>query len=139
VADTFSRPPASPVGLAQPTMAASSVKVPSESLVAIRWGGKFKSSSPSLVSLVTAFQGAVNFVDITANQLTCPSTVAAANSSSLSLAPVVIGGASVLCDMSTGVPRSLIPEANRWQVFAVVTLAPELFGGFWWCGWCGGA
>jgi hypothetical protein len=38
----------------------------------------------------------------------------------LSLTPVVIGGASVLCDMSTGVPRPLIPVANRRQLFAAV-------------------
>jgi hypothetical protein len=59
-------------------------------------------------------------VEIAANQLTCPSTIAAARSSYLSLQQVVTGGASVLCGMSTGAPRPLIPEVNRWQIFAAI-------------------
>ncbi len=142
VADTLSRPPAVLANPVQPPSAASSVKVPFGSLVTARQGGESKSSPPSLVNLVTAFQGTVDFMEIAANQLTCPSTIAAARSSSLSLQPLVLGGASVLSDMSTGTPRPLIPEANRRQIFAAIhdwpTRALTLRGGSWRHAWCAG-
>jgi transposase InsO family protein len=118
VADTLLRPPA--VSPPQPPSAAVSVKAPSGSLAAARQGGQSESSPPSIVNLVTAFKGTVDFVDIASNQLLCQSTLTAHRSTSLTLQPVVVGGVSVQCDTSAGTTRPLVPEANRHQVFAAV-------------------
>jgi hypothetical protein len=65
VADTLLQP--LPVCSTQPPLAVASVNVPSGSLIAARQGGKSDSSPPSVVNLVTAFPGKVDYVDIAAN------------------------------------------------------------------------
>jgi transposase InsO family protein len=75
------------------------------------------------VSQVTANPCVSQFLDyaqITANQKRCPETAALVDNSSLRVRPVEIGGVSLLCDWSTGMPRPLIPVADRKAVFAAI-------------------
>jgi hypothetical protein len=57
---------------------------------------------------------------IKANQRSCQETLKAAHSSSLQLQHVDMQGEKVVCDISTGQPRPIIPVANRRDVFRAV-------------------
>jgi hypothetical protein len=78
------------------------VKYPSGSQTAARQGDKSEFSPPSLFSLVAALGSALDFTDIAANQLTCPSILTATRSPSLQLQPVIVNGISVVWDLSMG-------------------------------------
>jgi transposase InsO family protein len=74
-------------------------------------------SRPPSVNLVAATDVMVDYQRIAAHQEACPAT-AAAKSSSLHLVPVEFEGASLLCDISRGEPRPLIPAVDRRVVFS---------------------
>ncbi len=50
-----------------------------------------------------------------ANQKTCQETLKAANSTSLQLRYVEMQGEKVVCDISTGQPRPIIPVAETFS------------------------
>jgi hypothetical protein len=60
------------------------------------------------------------YAQIAANQRTCQETLKAASSTSLQLRHVDIQGQQVICDISTGQPRPLIPVPVRKDVFRAV-------------------
>jgi hypothetical protein len=113
VADTLSRPPPS---------GAAVIKEPSGSPVAAWQDGKPESSSPSgsesaVVFAVPANGQLIDFAAIAAHQRGCRATLQARKTSSLRLQAVEVMGASLLSDISTGVPRPLIPVEDRKAVF----------------------
>jgi hypothetical protein len=110
VADMLSRLPASPAPSPAPSPAAACVKEPSGSQVATRREGK----------PLSTFDGRLDFLTITANQLTCPDTLSTIRSPVMSIQPVVIDGVSVLCDTARGMTRPQVPQADRQQVFAAI-------------------
>ncbi len=57
---------------------------------------------------------------IAANQKTCQETLKAANSTSLQLRYLEIQGEKVVCDISTGQQRPIIPVADRRDVFRAI-------------------
>jgi hypothetical protein len=62
----------------------------------------------------------VSFHKMAANQASCPSTLQAAKSSSLSVRTVQVGGASLLCDVACGITRPLVPLVDRPAVFYAI-------------------
>ncbi len=107
MADTLSRPPPS---------AAANIKDPSGTLAAAWQGGKPESSSPSgsgsesaAVFAVPATGQLIDFAAMAPHQRGCQGTLQASKTPSLRLQTEELMGASLLCDMSTGVPRPLIP------------------------------
>ncbi len=80
VADMLSRPPAS--------LAATCVKVPTESQAAARREDKSNTSPPSLAVVMAAFDGRMDFLTMAGNKLKCPDTITAIRSPVLSLQPV---------------------------------------------------
>jgi transposase InsO family protein len=106
VADTLSRPPSSAV--ASPATAWQEGKP------------EFLPGSPAAqpaVCAVPAFPDMLDFAAIADHQKSCQVTLQASKSSSLQLRAVEVMGASLLCDFSTGMPRPLIPVADRQKVF----------------------
>jgi hypothetical protein len=77
-----------------------------------------------LVSSITAPSSSSQVVaelrGITARQLSYPSTLQAAKSPSLQVKACEVKGVSLLCDMSTGRLRLLVPEADRPMVFNAI-------------------
>ncbi len=124
VADTLSRPPGQ-AAAERPPSAATCVKAPSGSQVVALQGGKLNSSPPSLPGVaagVADVQPAadISFHRMAANQVSCPSTLQAAKSSSLSVRTVQVEGASLLCDVARGITRPLVPLADRPAVFHAI-------------------
>jgi transposase InsO family protein len=72
------------------------------------------------VAAVAASPVNLDFARIAANQKSCQETLKAAHSSSLQLQHMDMQGERVLCDISTGQPRPLIPVADRRDVFRAV-------------------
>jgi hypothetical protein len=104
---------------------ATCVKVPSGSQVVALQGGELNSSSPSLPGVaagVADVQPAVGvcFHKMTANQASCPSTLQAAKSSSLSIRTVQVEEDSLLCDVARGITRPLVPLVDRLTVFHAI-------------------
>jgi hypothetical protein len=62
----------------------------------------------------------LDYARIVANQRSCQETLKAAYSSSLQLQHVDIQGEKVVCDISTGQLRPLIPVADRRDVFRAI-------------------
>ena len=66
----------------------------------------------------------ISFARMAANQASCPSTLQAAKSSSLSVRTVQVEGASLLCDMARGITRPLVPlcstPTTTWHIQAYV-------------------
>jgi transposase InsO family protein len=60
----------------------------------------------------------VDFAAIASHQLSCPETVKAVSSSSLLIEERVVDGVKLLCDVSRGLVRPLIPLVDRRTVFA---------------------
>jgi hypothetical protein len=103
---------------------ATCVKVPSGFQV-VAQGGKLNSSSPSLPGVaagVADVQPAViiSFHKMAANQASCPSTLQAAKSSSLTVRTVQVEGASLLCNVACGFTRPLVPLVDRLAVFHAI-------------------
>jgi cleavage and polyadenylation specificity factor subunit 1 len=81
------------------------------------------SRPPAAICTVAATDAVVDYAAIAAHQPLCPDTARAA-ASSLQLLPLHLHGSSLLCDVSRGAPRPLIPAADRLAVFtAFHTLA----------------
>ena len=102
VADMLSRPPASPAklcGISSPSTLSASAP-PSQ-------------DPQSSVSTV-------DFAELERAQDTCPDVQKMRNSSSLKMEMVHTEGTSLLCDMSTGVPRPLVPRLWRLAIFSAV-------------------
>ncbi len=122
--DTLSRPPGHAVA-ERPPSAATCVKAPSGSQVVALQGGKLNSSPislPGVVAGVADVQPAadISFHRMAANQISCPSTLQAAKSSSLSVRTVQVEGASLLCDVARGITRPLVSLADRPAVFHAI-------------------
>jgi hypothetical protein len=101
---------------------AASIKEPSGSLAAVWQGGKPESSSKSgsesaAVFAVPATGQLIDFATITAHQPGCQETLQASRTPFFRLQAVEVMGASLLWDMSTGVPWLLIPVEDRKAVF----------------------
>jgi transposase InsO family protein len=76
------------------------------------------------VAAVEATEALLDYAGLAARQLQCTETQRAVTTSSLLIKPVNLNGITVLCDVSTGTPRPVIPVADRQQVFkAFHTLA----------------
>jgi hypothetical protein len=104
VADTLSRPPGH-AAAERPSSAGTCVKAPSGSQVVALQGGKLNSSPPSLPGVAASMADVqpatgVSFHKMAANQVSCPSTLQATKSSSLSVRTVQVEGASLLCDVA---------------------------------------
>jgi hypothetical protein len=69
------------------------------------------------VSAVSPSVDLLDYANIAKNQLTCPLDKKAASSSSLRLVHINVHGQQLLCDMSRGGQRPLIPEVDRKRVF----------------------
>jgi hypothetical protein len=129
VADTLSWPPGHVVA-ERPPSAATCVKAPSGSQVVALQGGKLNSSPPSLPGVAASVADVqpatgVSFHRMAANQVSCPSTLQAAKTSSLSVRTVQVEGASLLCDVARGITRPLVPLEDRPAVFhAIHNVAP---------------
>ncbi len=124
VADTLSRPPGH-AAAERPPSAATSVKVPSGSQVVALQGGKLDSFPPSLPGVAASVADVqpatgVSFHRMAANQVSCPSTLQATKSSSLSARTVQVEGASLLCDVARGITRPLVPLVDRPAVFYAI-------------------
>jgi hypothetical protein len=124
VADTLSILPGH-AAAERPSSAATCVKVPSGSQVVALQGGKLNSSPPSLPDVaagVANVQPAVGFSfhRMAANQVSCPSTLQTAKSSSLSVRTVQVEGASLLCDVALGITRPLVPQEDRPAIFHAI-------------------
>jgi hypothetical protein len=118
VADALSRPPVPP----SPSPAAACVKAPSGSQAAAQREGKSNPSSSSAVASVVAHAplGSVDYAVMAAAQGSCPEVQTVAASQALQVRRLWIHGADVLCDVSTGVARPLVPAAFRSAVFAAI-------------------
>jgi hypothetical protein len=118
VADTLSW---QPVPLS-PSPAAACVKAPSGSQAAARQEGKSNSSSPSVVASVVAHAplGSVDYAAMADAQGCCPEVQKVAASPALQVRRVQTHGADVLCDVSTGVARQLVPATFRSAVFTAI-------------------
>ena len=102
VADTLSQPPPTPAGCcgisSAPASSASATPSPDPQ------------SSTSTV----------DFAGMARAQDTCPGVQKMQSSSSLKVEKVHVEGTSMLCDVSTGVPRPLVPTSWRPAVFSAV-------------------
>jgi hypothetical protein len=109
VADTLSRPAsAAPVAADK---GSTEVKAPPGSSVSPA------SAGPSMVASVPASDAVLDYRMIAAHQSTCADTVKTLSSSSLKVQPVMFGHVSVLCDISRGAARPVIPTQDRKTVF----------------------
>ncbi len=109
VADALSRPP---VGHQQPSSQSSvgeNVNVPSGSLVA--------SGSEWVSAVSSASSPPVNYPEMAAHQLTCPSVAQARASEALHVQSVDVDGVRLYCDTSGGRLRPVVPEVDRKSIF----------------------
>jgi hypothetical protein len=74
-------------------------------------------SNPAVLSAVAASSAQVNWAALAQGQASCEATQKLSSSSSLQLQQHVLGGVLVLCDVSTGVVRPVIPEGHRREIF----------------------
>jgi RNase H-like domain found in reverse transcriptase/Reverse transcriptase (RNA-dependent DNA polymerase)/Integrase zinc binding domain len=95
VADTLSRPPP-----CQPGQDAAATLPPGSTL-----------------AVVDATTSKLDYAAIAAHQQDCPKVAAMARLSSLRIRPVIVEDVELLCDVSTGALRPLIPTADREAVF----------------------
>jgi hypothetical protein len=97
------------------------VKEPSRSLAAAWQGDRPESSTLSMVQptvcTVSAMVQKLDFAAIAEHQKTCHATLQASKSSSLQLLAVEVIWVSLPCNISTGVPRPVIPVEDRRAVF----------------------
>ena len=102
VADTSSQPPASP-----------------EKLCGISSSSTSSASAPPSQDPQSSVS-TVDFAELERAQDTCPDVQKMRYSSSLKMEMVHMEGTSLLCDMSTGVPRPLVPRLWRLAIFSAV-------------------
>jgi len=72
---------------------------------------------PDRIAVVVATGARVDLPLISQHQQSCPSVQQARGSSSLQVQPVDVDGVRVLCDVSTGSARPIIPLADRRATF----------------------
>jgi transposase InsO family protein len=72
---------------------------------------------PAVLSAVAASSAQVDFAALARAQETCTSTQKLFSSSSLQLQQHVLRGVPVLCDVSTGIVRPVVPEGHRRAIF----------------------
>ncbi len=72
------------------------------------------------VAAEAASPASLDYAMIAANQRSCQETLKAAHSSSLQLQHMDMQGEKVVCDISTGQPRPIIPVADHCDVFRVI-------------------
>ena len=121
VADALSRPP-------QPAVAVcGSLNVPGTSPPSLQpqsststSGNVPGSSPPSLQPQSSSTSSTVDYVQMARDQADCPDVQHLLSSSSLRVQIMQVEGATLLCDVSTGVPRPLVPTPTRPAVFSVV-------------------
>jgi len=121
VADTLSRPPvAAPVS--EPAYA-ERVKAPSGSLVSSREAGE-AAGEGSVSAVAAASEGsspvAVSAQHIATEQSKCRETHKMRGSLSLKVEAVEVDGVQLLCDVSLGKPRPIVPGPLRRAVFEAV-------------------
>ncbi len=80
-------------------------------------GGKSKSSPPSDISLVTAFGGKLDFLNIAKNQLRDSSILTAIKFPSLQLRPVMIDGLSIFCNLLQAQPSLSLQRPTGVKFF----------------------
>ena len=97
VADTLSRPP-------PPSTACNSISSP----------------APSTSRDPQSSASSVDFVEMARAQITCPEVQKMQTSTSLKIQQLQVEGTSLLCDVSTGVPRPLVPTSWRPAIFSAV-------------------
>jgi transposase InsO family protein len=124
VADTLSRPPG---GAAAGTALESPPRGPvradrgdKDKIKLSTSSGGLRSSVEALpqVNAVRATPAAVDYAALAAHQAACPLTQRAASSTSLQIEKRVVGGVELLCDVSRGGVRPLVPLVDRPAVFA---------------------
>jgi transposase InsO family protein len=114
VADTLSRPPSS--ASSGPDSSSPTTSAGPDSSLPRASAGPDSSASP--VSAVAASSELLDYAAIARHQLLCPTVQKAQSSSSLRLVHVHVQGQQLLCDVSNGGRRPLIPEVDRKAVFA---------------------
>ena len=72
---------------------------------------------PGLIAGASPASGAVDWHAVALRQATCPSVQSASSSSSLQVEALLHDGVRLLCDVSTGNVRPLIPAVDRQAVF----------------------
>jgi hypothetical protein len=112
IADTLSRPAVAALGKAD--KGSTEVKVPSGSSVSPA------SAGPISIASVPALEAVLDYCPIAAHQTSCADTVKTLSSSSMVEHPVKFGDISVLCDVSPGTARPVIPTHDRKAVFLAV-------------------
>jgi hypothetical protein len=112
VADALSRPSPSLPGPGSAAVKPASVKAPSGSLAATAAAGPAPSNDERFLP--------VDFAAMAASQLTCPDTQRTASSPTLKVEKYPIQGTTLLCDVSSGTVRPLVPQSDRRQIFAAI-------------------
>ena len=79
--------------------------------------GRPLADSPGLITGASSSSTAVDWHAVALRQATCPDVQAAVSSTSLQVEALLHEGVELLCDISTGNIRPLIPKADRHAVF----------------------
>jgi hypothetical protein len=116
VADTLSRPPSS----AAAGNVSESPRGDKDKIKLSTSSGGLRTPVEALpeVNAVRATPAAVNYAALAAHQAACPLTQRAASSTSLQIEKRVVGGVELLCDVSRGGLRPLVPLVDRPAVLA---------------------
>jgi hypothetical protein len=81
-------------------------------------------SRPAVAAVAPACSTQIDYTQMAEDQLTCQATQALAASNTLLVVRMDYKGASLLCDVSTGPPRPLVPAAWQKQVFLSIHNRP---------------
>jgi transposase InsO family protein len=113
VADTLSRPPS-------PDEAAATAAESKPGCVKAPPGSQPASAASGPLLAVAAATAAVDYDWLAREQPGCPATQAALSSPALTIRSFVVGGAPLLCDVSSGAVRPLVAEPCRRAVFLAI-------------------
>jgi hypothetical protein len=119
VADTLSRPPGGATAAAGWSLPRAD-RGDKDKIKLSTSLGRLRSSVEALpeVNPVRATTAAVDYAALAAHQGACPLTQRAASSTSLQVEKRVVGGVELLCDVSRGGLRPLVPLVDRPAIFA---------------------
>jgi cleavage and polyadenylation specificity factor subunit 1 len=113
----------SPSSSSSPASAAAAVKAPAGSAAAALSAGQVSSLPPdpaaTLAAITAATGGAVDLAAMAAAQRSCPSTQSL-EGSSLHLHAFPFASGHILCDISRGITRPIVPEQYRRDVFSSI-------------------
>ena len=118
VADLMSRPPQAVP--APGSTKAASVKVPSGSLAASQVAGRTAGASPLQPAVAVTAADSVDLQLLAEEQNSCHTIQQLLNSHSLQIQTSAVGQQQLLCDVSTGSRRPLVPLSWRRKVFLAV-------------------